>query len=64
MCFPEGVFVNDVVPGCVGALLEGVVVAVVGGVFFMLNEVEVAPMMRWVSLGRPPSSLSCLARRR
>jgi hypothetical protein len=41
VCFPEGVVVDDIAPGCVGALLEGVVVAVVGGVVFVFDEVEV-----------------------
>ena len=40
---PEGVFVDEVDPGSVGALLKSVVVAVVGGVFFVFNEVEVTP---------------------
>jgi hypothetical protein len=39
---PEGMLGDKPVPGDVGALLELVVVAEVGGVVVMLNEVEVA----------------------
>ncbi len=41
MCFPKGVFVDEIIPGYVGALLEGVVVAVVCGIFFVFDEVKV-----------------------
>ena len=41
MCFPEGVFLEDVVPGRFRSLFQGVVVAVVRRVIFMFNKVEV-----------------------